>query len=97
MGEYAHTWTSLEPSGDIDVDSGRGGVYANWFTHGFYLDGGIYGGHDVYSSSRATLEGMANGGTGGAEYSALFTKFRSPVRSWNCPVENPLFHPHIHP
>jgi hypothetical protein len=19
------------------------------------------------------------------------------VRSWNCPVENPLFHPHIHP
>jgi outer membrane autotransporter protein len=30
MGEYAHTWTSLRPSGDIDVNSGRGGVYATW-------------------------------------------------------------------
>ena len=73
MGEYAHTWTSLKPSGSIDVDSGRGGVYAAWFSHGFYLDGGIYGGHDVYSSSRATLGGMANGGTGGAEYSAFIS------------------------
>jgi outer membrane autotransporter protein len=73
MGEYAHTWASLKPSGDIDVDSGRGGVYATWFSHGFYLDGGIYGGHDVYSSSRATLGGMANGGTGGAEYSAFMS------------------------
>jgi outer membrane autotransporter protein len=29
MGEYAHTWTSLQSSGDVDVNSGRGGVYAN--------------------------------------------------------------------
>jgi outer membrane autotransporter protein len=46
-------------------------VYATWFSHGFYLDEAIYGGHDVYSSSRATLGGMANGGTGGEEYSAF--------------------------
>ena len=26
MGEYAHTWTGLTPSGHIDIDSGRGGV-----------------------------------------------------------------------
>jgi fibronectin-binding autotransporter adhesin len=71
MGEYAHTWTSLKPSGDIDVDSGRGGVYATWFSHGIYLNGAIYGGHNVYSSSRSTLGGMASGGTGGAEYSAF--------------------------
>jgi len=41
MGEYAHTWTSLEPSGDIGVNSGRGGVYATWFSHGIYLNGAI--------------------------------------------------------
>jgi hypothetical protein len=34
MGEYAHTWTSLEPNGDIDVDSGRGGVHASGSTMG---------------------------------------------------------------
>jgi outer membrane autotransporter protein len=73
MGEYAHTWTSLKPSGDIDVDSGRGGVYATWFSHGVYLNGAIYGGHNVYSSSRATLGGMASGGTGGAEYSTFIS------------------------
>jgi fibronectin-binding autotransporter adhesin len=73
LGEYAHTWTSLKPSGDIDVDSGRGGVYATWFSHGIYLNGAIYGGHNVYSSSRSTLGGMASGGTGGAEYSTFIS------------------------
>jgi outer membrane autotransporter protein len=73
MGEYAHTWTSLKPSGDIDVDSGRGGAYATWFNHGIYLNGAIYGGHNVYSSSRPTLGGMATGGTGGAEYSTFIS------------------------
>ena len=73
MGEYAHTWTSLEPSGDIDVDSGRGGVYVTWFNHGIYLNGAIYGGHNSYSSSRSALEGMASGGTGGAEFSTFIS------------------------
>jgi outer membrane autotransporter protein len=73
MGEYAHTWTSLKPSGEIDVNSGRGGVYATWFTHGFYLNGAIYGGGADYSSGRATLGGMANGSTSGAEYSAFIS------------------------
>jgi outer membrane autotransporter protein len=36
MGEYSHTWTSLNPNGHIDVDSGRGGVYATWFSHGLH-------------------------------------------------------------
>ena len=37
MGEYSHTWTSLQPGGSIDVNSGRGGVYATWSNHGIYL------------------------------------------------------------
>jgi outer membrane autotransporter protein len=81
MGEYAHTWTSLEPSGDIDVDSGRGGVYATWFNHGIYLNGAIYGGHNSYSSSRSVLGGMASGGTGGAEYSTFISGGRLPLWS----------------
>ena len=41
------------------------------FSHGFYFDGAIYGGHNVYSSSRAALGGIANGGTSGAEFSTF--------------------------
>jgi uncharacterized protein with beta-barrel porin domain len=37
MGSYAHTGTSLQPFGDIDVNTGRGGLYATYFDHGFYL------------------------------------------------------------
>jgi outer membrane autotransporter protein len=73
MGEYAHTWTSLQPSGNIDVDSGRGGVYATWFNRGIYLNGAIYGGHNVYSSSRSSLGGVASGGTGGGELSTFIS------------------------
>jgi len=71
MGEYSHTWTNLTPAGNIDIDSGRGGVYLTLFSHGFYFDGAIYGGHNVYSSSREALGGVANGGTGGAEFSTF--------------------------
>jgi outer membrane autotransporter protein len=71
MGDYAHTWTSLNPSGHIDVDTGRGGVYATWFNHGLYLNTAIYGGHNSYDSSRSTLGGLAAGGTEGAEFSTF--------------------------
>ena len=52
MGDYSHTWTSLEPGGHTDVDSGRGGVYATWFDHGIYLNAAVYGGRNTYDSSR---------------------------------------------
>jgi outer membrane autotransporter protein len=70
MGDYAHTWTSLKP-GHIDVDSGRGGIYATWFNHGIYLNGAIYGGHNNYDSGRSGLDGLANGSTEGAEWSTF--------------------------
>ena len=71
MGEYSHTWTSLQPSGNIDVNSGRGGLYATWFNHGFYLNGAIYGGYNNYNSSRSGLQGIASGSTEGAEWSTF--------------------------
>jgi fibronectin-binding autotransporter adhesin len=71
FGDYSHTWTSLNPSGHIDVDSGRGGVYATWFSHGIYLNAAIYGGHNTYDSGRAGLGGLANGSTEGSEWSTF--------------------------
>ena len=71
MGDYSHTWTSLNPSGHIDVDSGRGGLYATWYNHGIYINGAIYGGHNNYDSGRAGLEGLANASTEGAEWSTF--------------------------
>jgi hypothetical protein len=63
MGDYSHTWTSLNPGGHIDVDSGRGGLYATWYNHGIYLNAAIYGGHNTYDSSRDGLGGLVTGGT----------------------------------
>jgi outer membrane autotransporter protein len=71
MGEYSHTWTHLDPSGHLDVDSGRGGLYASWYNHGMYLNGAIDGGHNNYDSGRAGLGGLANGSTEGSEWSAF--------------------------
>jgi outer membrane autotransporter protein len=73
MGEYSHTWTSLNPSGQMNVDSGRGGLYATWFNHGIYLNGAIYGGYNSYDSSRSGLGGQANGATEGAELSTFLS------------------------
>jgi outer membrane autotransporter protein len=70
MGNYSHTWTDLRP-GDIGVDTGRGGLYATYFNHGFYLNGGIYGGYNSYDSSRPALAGVATGSTDGAEFSTF--------------------------
>ena len=53
FGDYSRTWTSLHPGGHIDVDSGRGGLYATWFGHGIYLNAPLTGGHNSYDSGRA--------------------------------------------
>jgi outer membrane autotransporter protein len=73
MGEYSHTWTSLQPSGNIDVNSGRGGLYATWSDHGIYLNAAIYGGRNNYDSSRSGLKGLATGATGGGEWSTFIS------------------------
>jgi outer membrane autotransporter protein len=73
MGEYSHTWTGLNPSGHIDVDSGRGGLYATWFAHGMYLNAAVYGGYNSYDSNRSGLGGLAGGNTQGAEWSTFIS------------------------
>jgi outer membrane autotransporter protein len=73
MAEYSHTWTSLQSSGNIDVNSGRGGLYATWYHHGIYLNAAIYGGYNSYDSSRSGLGGLATGNTEGAEMSTFIS------------------------
>jgi outer membrane autotransporter protein len=71
MGDYTHTWTALNSSGHLNADGGRGGLYATYFDHGIYLNGGIYGGYNSYDSGRAGLGSLANGSTEGAEWSTF--------------------------
>jgi fibronectin-binding autotransporter adhesin len=69
FGSYAHTWTDLNP-GDVDVNTGRGGLYATYWNRGFYINGAVYGGYNDYDTSRQQLiGGMANGSTSGYEFS----------------------------
>jgi outer membrane lipase/esterase len=72
FGTYAHTWTSFNP-GDVDVDTGRGGLYATYWNQGFYVNGGVYGGYNSYDTSRQMLlrGRFASGNTSGYEFSTF--------------------------
>jgi outer membrane autotransporter protein len=70
FGSYAHTWTDLRP-GDVDVNTGRGGLYATYFDRCFYLNGAVFGGYNSYDTSHQALLGMANGSSDGAEFSTF--------------------------
>jgi outer membrane autotransporter protein len=70
FGSYAHTWTDLQP-GQIDVNTGRGGLYATCFNRGFYLNAAVFGGYNSYDTSRQALLGLANGSTDGEEFSTF--------------------------
>ncbi|MBV8587992.1 MAG: autotransporter outer membrane beta-barrel domain-containing protein, partial [Verrucomicrobia bacterium] len=72
FGTYAHTWTNLNP-GDVDVNTGGGGLYATYWNQGFYINTGIYGGGNGYDTSRRTLlpGRFASGNTSGYEFSTF--------------------------
>jgi outer membrane autotransporter protein len=70
FGGYSHTSTDLKP-GSIDVDTGRGGIYATYFDQGWWVNAAAWGGGNSYSTSRGGLEGTANGDTSGWEFSTL--------------------------
>jgi outer membrane autotransporter protein len=80
FGTYAHTWTSLNP-GDVDVNTGWGGLYATYWNQGFYINGGVYAGHNSYDTSRGELTNTsANGSTSGYEVST----FVDVGYQWQC-------------
>src|SRR5262249_4173130 len=69
MGGYAYTRTNLQPSGDIDVNTGHDGLYLTYFGNGFYVNAAAYGGHNTYDTGRQAILGAANGSTSGGEFS----------------------------
>jgi uncharacterized protein with beta-barrel porin domain len=68
---YAHSTVNLNAGGDIDVNSGKFGVYATAFNQGFYLDTAISGGPGGYDSQRTALQGTASGSTNGGDFDFL--------------------------
>jgi outer membrane autotransporter protein len=71
FGSYAHTWTDLQPPGDVEVNTGRFGLYASYFQDGLYVNGAVFGGYNSYETNRQALLGPATGSTDGQEFSAF--------------------------
>ena len=71
LGSYQNTSSALVDGGSMTTDGGRGALYALWHDNGFYAHGAAGGGYSSYSTSRAALNGLANGSTSGGEIDAL--------------------------
>jgi outer membrane autotransporter protein len=71
MAGYAHTNADLANSGDIDVNSGKFGLYATAFSGGLYLDSAVTGGFSGYDTRRTALFGTASGSTNGGDLNVL--------------------------
>ena len=69
---YARTGIDLNHGGRIAVDGGKLGLYATYFTGGFYADAAVSGGLNGYSTRRSALQGAARGSENGGEMNALF-------------------------
>ena len=69
---YARTGIALNRGGHITIDGGKLGLYATYFTGGFYADAAVSGGLNNYSTRRSALRGDARGNENGGELNALF-------------------------
>ncbi len=71
MAGYAGTGADLTNGGSVLVNGGRLGLYATYFTGGFYVDAAVMGGYNSYDTRRSALRGNARGSTDGTELNAL--------------------------
>jgi outer membrane autotransporter protein len=69
FGGYAHSWTNLQPSGEVDVNTGQWGLYATYFNEGFHVNGAVWAAYNSYDTSRQGLLGQPAGSTDGYEFS----------------------------
>ncbi len=72
-GGYTNTHSDINRDGSIEVDGGRGGVYATVYGGGAYLNAAVGGGYNSYRTKRTTLGGTAHGDTDGAEFNGLLS------------------------
>ena len=76
-GGYAHSTSDFDnqlgflSGGDVTIDGGKVGMFATWFSGGFYIDGAVGGGYNSYDTNRADLFGFERGSTDGTEFSTF--------------------------
>lgn len=68
---YAGTTADLTNDGRVWVNGGKLGLYATYFTGGFYFDAAVSGGYNSYDTKRRGLQGTARGSTEGGELNVL--------------------------
>lgn len=70
-GGYVNSEAGLVNQGGINLNGGKGGVYATVFGNGFYADALVGAGYNSYDTTRASLQGYAYGGADGWELDTL--------------------------
>ena len=68
---YANTTSDLNAGGRLNIDSGKGSLYATVYDNGFYVNGVVGGGVSSYDTRRKTFGGFARGDTTGDDVNAL--------------------------
>lgn len=68
---YTGTNANLTEDGRVLVNGGKVGVYATYYTGGYYADAAVTGGLSNYSTRRSSLEGDAWGSTQGKELDVM--------------------------
>lgn len=68
---YANTTSDLNAGGHLNIDSGKGSLYATVYDEGFYVNGVVGGGVSSYDTRRKTFGGIARGDTDGTDINAL--------------------------
>jgi outer membrane autotransporter protein len=70
-GGYNHTTAELVENGRLNTDGGRMGLYATYYTGGFYVDASASGGWNQYDTRRSAFLGQDTGSTDGAEFNGM--------------------------
>jgi len=68
---YANTSSDLSRGGDLEIDSGKGSLYATLYGGGFYLNGIVGGGYGSIDTRRRTIGGFARGDTDATDFNGL--------------------------
>ena len=68
---YANTFSDLSRDGRLDIDSGKGSLYATFYNEGFYLNGIAGGGFGSIDTRRTTVGGGARGQTDAVDFNGL--------------------------
>lgn len=80
---YIGSKADLTDNGRVLVNGGKLGLYATYFTGGFYVDAAATGGYNSYDTRRKGLGGNVYGDTEGGEISAMFgTGYDVKVGNW---------------